>query len=285
MLNIINSIKLAGKSISKELKTPSKLSLPKIKHNTTGDLVKPIDIIANNIFIKHLSQVESIAEIYSEEEEFVIKVNETNQDKSFYAVAFDPLDGSINVDTNSPTGSLFCIYDKNQVNGNGIVAAGYILYSTITQMVLAINGEIKVFNLIEDEFEFNSNLIIPDSGSYYSHNDSNNKFISNEKNKLFLKQLSNCSNLRYSGCLVADLNLLLIKGGCFCYPGNDKNINGKIRLLYEGYPAAFIVETAGGFSRYNDTISSLLTQPLLNIHQQSSIFLMSNWEKNLYDYL
>jgi len=282
MLNIINSIKLATKAISKELKTPSK-AIPKVKYNTTGDLVKPIDTIANNIFIEHLSQVESIAEIYSEEEEFVIKVNETGE--GIYAVAFDPLDGSINVDTNSPTGSLFCIYDKNELNGNGIVAAGYVLYSTITQMILAINDEIKVYNLNDNEFEYESTLIIPDSGSYYSHNDSNNQFISNEKHKLFLKMLSNSSSLRYSGCLVADLNLILIKGGCFCYPSNDKNINGKIRLLYEGYPAAYIIETAGGFSRYNDTISSLLTQPLINIHQQSSIFLMSQWEKNLYDYI
>ena len=241
-----------------------------------------MDIIANNIFIDHLSQVESVAGIYSEEEEFGIDF-----DREGYTVAFDPLDGSANVDSNSPTGSLWCIFKKDQLNGEGIVAAGYVLYSTTTQLVIATGGTIKVMVLDDSDnfIEINDNLVVPGCGQYYSHNDHNNHSISNEKDLQFLNMLSQHSSSRYSGCLVADLNLLLTKGGCFCYPGNDLNINGKIRLLYEAYPAAFIVETACGFSRYNDTASSILTQPLVNIHQQTPIFLMTQWEKNLYDYL
>ena len=197
------------------------------------------------------------------------------------------MDGSNGVDTNSPTGSLFCIFKKDQLNGNGIVAAGYTLYSTTTQMVLAIDGTIKVFVL--DGFnkfvEIKHDHMVPNCGNYYSHNHHNNHLISNKKDLQFLSTLSQHSSLRYSGCLVADLNLLLFKGGCFCYPGNDININGKIRLLYEAYPSAFIIETACGFSRYNGTPKSILSLPLINIHQQTPIFLMTDWEKNLYDYL
>ena len=93
-------------------------------------------------------------------------------------------------------------------------------------------------------------------------------------------------SLRYSGCLVADLHRLLFRGGCFIYPANSSERNGKLRLLYEAYPAAHIIETAGGFSRHCDSTDSILDIAYPNdIHQKTPVILMSNSEKVIYDTL
>ena len=299
MISILTSIKLSGIQICKSLKNPRAKTLikPYFKpclQNKSGDIIKPMDCIANTIFIENLSKCNSIYKLYSEEEEYGININSSGE----YIVAFDPLDGSDNIDINNPTGSLFCIFKKEEICGKNIIASGYIYYGNTLQLVIAMGGVVNMYNysdvvdmFVHENSEFYDDTMdlpkikIPYSGTTYSNNDGNNYKMYNSKIKDFIDVMMWTKNLRYSGCLVADLHRLLFRGGCFIYPENNKDRYGKIRLLYEAYPAAHIIETAGGFSRFDDTTASILDIRLNDIHQKTPIILMSNSEKEIYDSL
>jgi fructose-1,6-bisphosphatase I len=285
MLNILTSIKTVGIRVSKELRRPiNKKNVKITDRNRSGDLVKPMDTVANDIFINELSNCNNIYELYSEENEYGLCVNNLGE----YIIAFDPLDGSDNIDINNPVGSLFCVFEKDSTSGRGILMSGYIYYGNVTQLVVAMDGVVKLYNLMESFVEDLSDgqLTVPYSGNTYSNNDGNNYKLYNDKIKDFIDVMMWTKSLRYSGCLVADLHRLLFRGGCFIYPENKDERYGKLRLLYEAYPAAHILECAGGFSRHNESTQSILDIPFPDdIHQKTPVILMGNSEKEIYDAL
>lgn len=203
----------------------------------------------------------------SEENENFISVNVENQGK--YYVAFDPLDGSSNIDANVSIGSIFSIWrrvsdisegtsEKDYLrNGNDIVASGYCLYGSSVHLLLATIGNVNGFTLDPSLGEFI--LTHPDikfpakSQKIYSINEGNalawTDPIKNYINDIKFPQsgkVSDAYKLRYIGSMVADVHRTLLYGGIFLYPADNSSKNGKLRVLYECFPMAFIVEQAGG---------------------------------------
>ena len=222
--------------------------------NLSGDDVKKLDLMANEILKNDLSKLSNVKKIGSEEENYFVEVNSNGE----YLVCFDPLDGSSNIDVNITTGTIFAIYkyiDGNIKNGRNIVSAGYCLYGGSTQMIIANQKNVNMYQLINNHFKLiKENLKIRNIGSIYSINESN-KYIWNDER--YLKLVNNLIRKNYStrwvGSLVADAHRTLLKGGIFTYPSNNVNPEGKIRLLYEAYPFAYIFEKANGYSSNGNT--------------------------------
>ena len=141
------------------------------------------------------------------------------------------------------------------------------------------------FNYLDDEIS--STLKIPVEGQYYCHNDGNNHELPENKIKEFLGLLMWTKKLRYSGCLVSDFHRILLNGGCFLYPANKNNKNGKIRLIYEAYPIAYITEMAGGYSRFDESQNSILdiSFPYEDIHKKIPVLFMGESENNIFNKL
>ena len=254
------------------------------ERNTSGDAVKRMDIIANDILKNALLMVKEVRMIGSEEEETFINTNNTS---GKYLVCYDPLDGSSNIDSNITVGTIFAIYDLSSElrNGHNIICAGYCLYGYSTQFVVATD-KVRSYQLIGDKFQkINDNLILKEKGEIYSVNESNRflwtmGYSTNVMiyiNSLIKQEYS----LRWVGSMVTDCHRTLIKGGLFAYPVNSKNKDGKIRLLYEAYPFSYIFKIAGGGS--SDGSKNILDIEFPeNIHQKSGIFLGGKYEIEFY---
>lgn len=235
--------------------------------NVQGEDVKKLDIFANNQFIGVLQHGISCAGIASEElDEFVVFDDEVSNN-SKYVVMFDPLDGSSNIDINVSIGTIFSVYRRvSEVGkpcteqdflqaGNRQVAAGYIIYGSSTMLVYATRRGVNGFTLDPSIGEFclsHPDIKCPPSGKIYSVNHGNyyqyDKAVQNYINVCQQKTKANGGpyTQRYIGSMVADVHRNLIKGGIFMYPATTDSINGKLRLLYECNPFAFITEVAGG---------------------------------------
>ncbi len=256
------------------------------KINIQNEEQKKLDLISNSIISNSLCVTGQIDQYISEEEEKICSCSNIisdSFDKKYYAV-FDPLDGSSNIDSGLPTGSIFGIYKKNYNNdvlqkGSNIVMAGYCLYSASTQLLLSLNNENYLFMFDDKYNEFiliKKNIRIPNNGSIYSFNFGNmNEWELNIQN--FIKDSFNESSKitnRYMGALVADTHNIIFNGGLFGYPSTLKNKNGKLRLMYEAVPIAYIIENLGGMAT-NGTHRILDIKPN-NIHQRTQLFLGSN---------
>ena len=284
--DILSIIKLSCKKISNIIQNSNPLNLSKLsdEYNLSGDNAKKLDLMANVILTSDLSNCKHIKTIGSEEEPELIN---TDFNTAPYMVCFDPLDGSSNIDVNITTGTIFAVYkygvDNNIVNGNNIVMAGYCLYGGSTQLIVAT----EVVNIYQLDTDFNliiENWTIPNKGKFYSINESNKHIWLDSRNNKFINNLiTKQYSARWVGSLVADGHRTLIKGGFFSYPSNDNNIDGKIRLLYEAYPFAYIFKVAGGFSLHEKENISLLdvTYPI-NCHQKTPIILSSKYEFDLF---
>ena len=268
--SLINSIRLAAKVVNHEV---NKAGLVDIlgsagSHNIQSEKQQKLDVYANEKFINTLVNRNIVCGIASEEEESFITINsndKNNQNK--YVVLIDPLDGSSNIDVNVSVGTIFSIYRRqselgSEVNINDFlqygrmqVAAGYIIYGTSTMLVYTTGRGVNGFTLnpaIGTFYHSHSDLKIPKSGNIYSINEGNYlqfpdfvkkyiKFCQEEKNERPYTS-------RYIGSLVSDFHRNMIKGGVFMYPETAKNPKGKLRLLYECNPIAFICEQAGGLA-------------------------------------
>lgn len=282
MNDIIKNLKKSCISISKLMRETDPFILSKMtnNNNNSGDDVKSLDILANDILKKDLSECNDVKIIGSEEEEeFYYTKNETG----CYLVCFDPLDGSSNIDSNITVGTIFAIYDiqKGLNNGDCIVCAGYCLYGSSTQFIVATN-KIEIYLLRDKDFVLiEDNLKIKDKGNIYSVNESNkNKWI-RDKDKLLINKLIDLKfSCRWVGSMVTDCHRTLIKGGIFAYPSNKKDIDGKIRILYEAYPFAYIFKIAGGKSSNGEKDILNIAFPK-NIHQKTPVYLGSNYEMNI----
>jgi len=262
--------------------------------NVQGEEVKKLDIFANNQFMGVLRHGISCAGIGSEELDDVVIFDDDISNQSKYVCLFDPLDGRANIDVNVSIGTIFSVFRRVTPTGKpatiddflqqGIrqVAAGYIIYGSSTMMVYATRRGVNGFTLDQSIGEFtlsHPDIKCPETGKIYSVNHGN-YFGYDEQVQRYINicQQKNKSNggpytQRYIGSMVADVHRNLIKGGIFMYPGTKDKPNGKLRLLYECNPFAFIVEVAGGKAT-NGYQRILEIQPTA-VHQRTPFFIGS----------
>lgn len=281
---------LLFKSIFKDIISVLKFSLKddndlELNQNTSGDFTKKIDKECENIFIKHLENNNlNIIGYISEEKNKITYFKNIKQDnsKNLFIVAFDPLDGSSNYNSNINTGSIYGVY-KYDNKLLDIVESGYCLYGINNVMVYTENNKV-IMEMLDEKNNFIKikNLHfdkIKNKKKIYSINESNNY---NKNIKFILEQYKlKKYTARWVGTLVADAHRILINDGVFLYPSTKTKPNGKIRLLYESYPFSHIFKIAGGVGLTDsfELILPTITQFDLNKpHKTSGIILASNTE-------
>ncbi len=289
---LINSIRLAAKVVNHEV---NKAGLVDIlgaagDMNVQGEDQQKLDVFANEAFIKTLTNREIVCGIASEEEDDFIAIkdgNPNNQHK--YVVLIDPLDGSSNIDVNVSVGTIFSIYRRvtpvgtpvTQEDflqaGNKQVAAGYIIYGTSTMIVYSTGHGVNGFTLnpaIGTYYLSHPNMQFPKEGNIYSVNEGNYvHFPQGVKDYIKYCQMEEGDRpytSRYIGSLVSDFHRNMIKGGIYMYPSTAKNPNGKLRLLYECNPMAFLAEQAGG--KASDGFRRILDIEPTELHQRVPFF-------------
>jgi fructose-1,6-bisphosphatase I len=262
--------------------------------NVQGESVKKMDIYANDVFISVFKQSGLVCRLASEEMEKPYYIPE-NCPIGRYTLLYDPIDGSSNVDINLNVGSIFAIrqqqgddlagdaQDLLQQNGRQQLAAGYILYGPSTLLVYSLGAGLHSFVLDPSLGEFilaQENIQIPDHGPIYSTNEGN-FWQWDEALRDYTRYVHRHEGYtsRYSGALVGDIHRILMQGGVFLYPGTIKNPEGKLRLLYETAPLAFLVEQAGGkASNGSQAILDLVPEKL---HQRTPLVIGSKEDVKL----
>lgn len=265
---LINSIRLAAKVVNYEV---NKAGLVDIlgnsgQVNTQGESQQKLDVYANEKFIQMLTNRNIVCGIASEEEDEFISINSLNsQNQNKYVVLIDPLDGSSNIDVNVSVGTIFSIYRRVTPVGNEVtiddflqkgeeqVAAGYVIYGTSTMLVYTTGDGVNGFTLnpaIGTFYLSHPNLKFPEDGNIYSVNEGNYSHfpLGIKKYIKFCQEQNNNRpyKSRYIGSLVSDFHRNMIKGGIYLYPQSLNYPNGKLRLLYECNPMAFLAEQANG---------------------------------------
>ena len=292
LTRLINSIRLAGKIVNHEV---NKAGLVDIlgtagEENIQGEDQQKLDVYANEVFIKNLVNREIVCGIASEEEDDFIAIqgnNKKNENK--YVVLMDPLDGSSNIDVNVSVGTIFSIYRRITPVGTPVtiedflqpgknqVAAGYIVYGTSTMIVYSTGHGVNGFTLnpaIGTYYLSHPNMQFPDKGFIYSVNEGN--YVHFPKGvKEYIKYCQEEEDnrpytSRYIGSLVSDFHRNMIKGGIYFYPSTSKSPNGKLRLLYECNPMAFLAERAGG--KASDGFNRILDIKPKELHQRVPFF-------------
>ncbi|KAG8194849.1 hypothetical protein JTE90_017282 [Oedothorax gibbosus] len=291
LTQLLNNIMTAIKAISSAVR---KAGIAKLygmagETNIQGEEVKKLDVLANELFINMLKSSYGTCLLVSEENENVIEVETEKQGK--YIVCFDPLDGSSNIDCLVSIGSIFAVYRRDPSSplstkdalqtGRNIVAAGYGLYGSATMFVLSIGGPVNGFMLDPAIGEFvltDPDIRIKPRGKIYSLNEGYAalwdkavaEYVQSKKNPTSGKPYG----ARYIGSMVADVHRTLKYGGIFMYPATTESPKGKLRLMYECNPMAYLIEKAGG-------IATTGKMPILDIvpesiHQRAPIFLGSS---------
>ena len=265
--HIMMQVGLAGKMIARDL---SHAGLADVlgstgETNIQGEEVQKLDERANEIFINVFEGDEVIRTVVSEEMEKPYVVRDSRRPGK-YALYLDPLDGSSNIDVNAPLGSIFSIHrllesssgDHEQdllKAGSEQVGAGYLLYGTSTVFVYTCGKGVHQFTLEPELGEFlltAPNIETPSRGKIYSVNEGNYQKWSPGMQQYvnYVKEHDTATHrpyaARYSGCLVADVHRILLKGGVYVYPGEDTKPEGKLRLMYEAAPLTYVMEQAGG---------------------------------------
>ena len=261
--------------------------------NVHGEKVQKLDQFANDVIYKVLSATGQLAVLASEEDEDVIPIPE-GQPVGKYVVNFDPLDGSSNINANINIGTIFSILRRVTQSGPGClkdclqpgihqVAAGYVLYGSSTMLIYSTGNGVHGFTFEPSLGEFllsHTSIRTPDRGRVYSVNESN-YFKWTDGVKRYVDWLKNEDgdsgrpySARYVGSLVADFHRNLLYGGIFLYPGDRKNPQGKLRLLYEAAPLAFIAEQAGGAA--SDGRRRILDIVPDELHQKTPLYLGSS---------
>ena len=256
-----------------------------IGNNTSGDLVKQLDMDANNYIKNTLLNCNLVKAITSEEEEVILYSRFKNAP---YMISFDPIDGSSNIKSNITVGTIFGVYkydnNNNIISGRNLFMSAYSLYGSSSQIMVSKLNNVSLYSLINKEYKLiKDNIIIPNKGKIYAINESNKHiFTDNKLNKFVDILIKNKYTQRWVGSLVADAHRTILQGGVFIYPANMKNTEGKIRLLYEAYPIAFIFEQADGHATNGEI--NILDIPFPNkIHKRTPIYLYSKNEFLLHD--
>ncbi len=297
LASLLRDIGLAAKRVNVEV---NKAGLVDIlgdagTTNVQGEDVKKLDIYANNQFVGVLKHGISCAGIASEELDDIYAFDDEVSVNSKYVCLFDPLDGSGNIDVNVSIGTIFSVYRRITEKGKPVtekdflqpgreqVAAGYIVYGSSTMLVYATRRGVNGFTLDPSIGEFtmsHPNIKCPEFGKIYSVNHGN-FFQYTEGVKQYItacqkkdKNTGGPYTQRYLGSMVADVHRNLIKGGIFMYPATLDKPKGKLRLLYECNPFAFILEVAGG--KATNGSQRILDVVPTELHQRSALFIGSS---------
>lgn len=289
---LISSIRIATKIVNREV---NKAGIADIignvgNMNIQGEDQQKLDVLANDIFIAALSQREVVCGIASEESDDFIEVKCTeNAHLSKYVVLIDPLDGSSNIDVNVSVGTIFSIYRRVSDPGSPVelrdflqkgvnqVAAGYVVYGSSTMIVYTTGNGVNGFTLdpsIGTYYLSHENIKFPTMGKIYSINEGNYiKFPQGVKDYIKYCQEEEGDRpytSRYIGSLVSDFHRNMLKGGIYIYPQTSHSPNGKLRLLYEANPMAFLAEQAGG--KCSDGFKRIMEIEPTELHQRVPFF-------------
>ena len=284
---LLTSFRLAGKMVNREV---NKAGLAEDilgaqgTENVQGEAQQKLDVYANELFIRLLRSQGMVCAVASEENDDIVHFDNGGK----YVVAMDPLDGSSNIDVNVSIGTIFSIYRRVSTGkkatmedfmqpGTAQVAAGYIIYGSSTMLVYTTGHGVNGFTLDPSIGTFclshphmttpaDGKIYSVNEGNYYDFSDGVRNYIDGCKKQKF--------SARYIGSLVADLHRNLMKGGIYMYPGTTKAPKGKLRLLYEANPLAFIVEQAGG--KATDGCTRILDIKPTELHQRCPLYIGSS---------
>lgn len=297
---LMNSIQHACKVVANAIGKAGPAGLYGLagQENATGDDVKKLDIIANDIWVECLLRSGVCALLVSEENEEAIVVG-GGHTRGPFCCAFDPLDGSSNIDCNVSVGSIFSVYRRRSAAsgaaaaadilrpGTEIVAAGYCMYGAATELVVTFGSGVQRFALDPafGEFLYVSDVVMDPKGG-------KKIFSCNEGNSLhwdapIAKYVEECKDqgysARYVGSMVSDVHRTLLYGGIFLYPADKKSPKGKLRVLYEGFPMALITEQAGGVAStglFKGNVGRILEVPPEHIHDRCPIIMGAGRDVN-----
>jgi fructose-1,6-bisphosphatase I len=270
MTEIIEKIKSIAVEISEAIKTKDTGKADSC--NVSGDVQVKLDVISDEIVERHLSCVNSINEIISEEKEEPVKINENGK----YLIAYDPLDGSSLIDVDLSVGSIFGIY-KGDYTGENIIAAVYVVYGPRLEMVIARDTvELFRFNEKTQKFDYIKEIKLKEKGKILGPGGTQKNWYPYHK-EMIDNLFKEGYRLRYSGGMVPDLHQILLKeGGLFAYPATTDKPKGKLRKLFEVFPFAYIFNVAGGLAI--DGEHDLLKLGYDGYHDTTPCFFGSNYE-------
>ncbi|ELV8755602.1 class 1 fructose-bisphosphatase [Vibrio vulnificus] len=305
--SLLSSIRLAAKIVNREINKAGLVDITGAAgvENIQGEVQQKLDVYANEKFKSALEARDQVCGVASEEEDEAVAFNKELNKNAKYVVLMDPLDGSSNIDVNVSVGTIFSIYrrvspigtpptqeDFLQL-GHKQVAAGYIIYGSSTMLVYTTGNGVNGFTYDPSLGTFclsHENMMIPQNGNIYSINEGNYiRFPMGVK-----KYIKYCQEnvpedgrpytSRYIGSLVADFHRNLLKGGIYLYPSTQSHPQGKLRLLYECNPMAFLIEQAGGLA--SDGVNRILDLKPTELHQRVPFFVGStNMVKKVEEFL
>ena len=308
LTRLLNHIGVASKIVNREVRAAGLVDILGMtgKSNIQGEDVMKLDEFANEKFIKILSSSGEVCAIASEENHDIIRFNTEFAKGGKYAVCIDPLDGSSNIDVNVSIGTIFSIYHRitppgttpEMIDilqpGNKQVAAGYVIYGSSTMLVYTTGLGVTGFTYDPSIGEFclsHFKIEMPENGKIYSVNEGNYKQFSRgirnyiDACKGMKDDGSDALSSRYIGSLVSDFHRNLLKGGIYMYPSTRLQPGGKLRLLYECNPIAFLAEQAGGMATDGKGNRVLDIKPDA-IHQRTPFFTGSTeMVKNVEEYI
>ncbi len=288
---LLHGLSLAAKLVWREVSKAGLVNILGVtdRMNVSGDIVKKLDEFADETIYKAMDHGGHLCVMASEENEDILHIPDEYR-AGKYVLLYDPLDGSSTIDANITIGSIFSVYRRISEEGKGTladclqpgykqVAAGYIIYGSSTMFVYSTGRGVHGFTLDPSVGEFllsHENIRIPSKGKIYSLNQGN--FCNWDKGmQRYIQYLQESDSatgrpysLRYIGTMVGDAHRTLLYGGIFAYPGDRKNPQGKLRLMYECNPVAFIIEQAGGKS--SDGTQSILKVQPTSLHQHTPVF-------------
>lgn len=298
---LLSSIRIAAKVVNREI---NKAGLVDIlgqagNENVQGEDQMKLDVFADEVFIRALRARGEVCGVASEENEDYIAFDDPIHSTSKYVVLIDPLDGSSNIDVNVSIGTIFSIYRRVTDIGSPVtledflqpghqqVAAGYVVYGSSTMIVYTTGNGVNGFTFdpgIGSFYLSHPNISIPESGKIYSINEGNYVHFP-EGVKKYLKYVQELDpethrpySSRYIGSLVSDFHRNMLKGGIYIYPRGTKAPNGKLRLLYECNPLAFIAEQANG--KASDGTQRIMDLQPTELHQRVPYFIGSRkWSR------
>ena len=296
--DLLHDLSLAAKVISLEVNKAGLIDIIGFtgSENVHGEKVKKLDILAHEMLVKAMDHGGHLCAMASEEEEDIIHIPDQFH-VGKYVLLFDPLDGSSNIDANINIGTIFSIFKRKSPEGTrgtladclqrGVdqVAAGYVVYGSSTMLVYSTGHGVHGFTLDPSFGEFilsHEDIKIPEKGKIYSINEGNYlywhpglkkyiKYLQRED-----KETNRPYSGRYIGSMVADIHRTLLYGGIFMYPSDSRSPNGKLRLMYECNPMAYLVEAAGGRA-INGKQRILEVQPS-SLHQRVPIYIGSPYD-------
>ncbi len=293
LTQLLYNIALAGKLITSRTRRAGLLDIlgSAGEENVQGEDVQKLDVYANDTIVQLNNHTGRLAVMASEEERDIIPIPDRHP-KGKYVLLFDPLDGSSNIDFNVSVGTIFAIYRRKTESGSGtlkdilqkgseIVAGGYMVYGSSTILVYSTGNGVNGFTLDPSIGEFllsHENIRLPEP-KYYSVNQGYEKYWT-EGVKRYTQWLQGeegaprSLSLRYIGSMVSDIHRTLLGGGVFYYPADTrdpKKPQGKLRLLYEAVPMAYIIEQAGGYGSTGK--GPILDVTPIELHQRTPLFL------------